>query len=97
MEGRRGKKLGDHGAMIPNHLREMIVVPPAGTVSTVVRRRQSFQSRNNLSAIEKVSLIPAFSFQGSDSLPGTILAKQRPKFPAALREPLAKPLLEPDR
>jgi len=26
-----------------------------------------------------------------------ILAKQRPKFPAALHEPLAKLLLEPDR
>jgi hypothetical protein len=42
-------------------------------------------------------LIPAFSFQGSDSLPGMILAKQRPKFPAALREPLAKLLLQQDR
>jgi hypothetical protein len=50
-----------------------------------------------LSAIAKVLLIPAFSFQASDSEPAMILAKQRPKFPAALHEPLAKPLLEPDR
>jgi hypothetical protein len=41
--------------------------------------------------------IPTFSFQGSDSIPGMILAKQRPKFPTALREPLAKPLLKQDR
>ena len=40
---------------------------------------------------------PAFSFQGSDSVPRMILAKQRPKFPTALREPLAKPLLKQDR
>ncbi len=48
-------------------------------------------------AAAKVFPIPAFSFQGSDSIPGTILAKQRPKFPTALREPLAKPLLKQDR
>ena len=49
------------------------------------------------SAAAKVFPIPAFSFQGSNSLPGMILAKQRPKFPTALREPLAKPLLKQDR
>ena len=49
------------------------------------------------SAAAKVFPIPAFSFQGSDSIPGMILAKQRPKFPTALREPLAKPLLKQDR
>src|SRR5262245_18082352 len=49
------------------------------------------------SAAAKVFPIPAFSFQGSDSAPGVILAKQRPKFPTALREPLAKPLLKQDR
>jgi hypothetical protein len=48
------------------------------------------------SAAAKVFPIPAFSFQGSDSLPAMILAKQRPKFPTALREPLAKPLLKQD-
>src|SRR5260370_24465548 len=41
-------------------------------------------------------VLPAFSFQGSDSLPAMILAKQRPKFPTALREPLAKPFLKQD-
>jgi hypothetical protein len=48
------------------------------------------------SAAAKVFPIPAFSFQGSDSLPGVTLAKQRPKFPTAPREPLARPLLEQD-
>jgi len=51
---------------------------------------------NNLVSDNEVFLIPAFSFQGSDSALGMILAKQRPKFPAALREPLAKPLLKQD-
>jgi hypothetical protein len=52
---------------------------------------------NNLVSANEVFLIPVFSFQGSGSVPGMILAKQPPKFRAALREPLAKPLLEPDR
>ena len=47
--------------------------------------------------VDKVFLIPAFSIQGSDSEPGVLLAKQRPKVPAALHEPLAEPPLEPDR
>jgi hypothetical protein len=41
--------------------------------------------------------IPAFSFPGSDSIPGVLLAKLRPKFPTALRGLLAKPLLKQDR
>jgi hypothetical protein len=41
--------------------------------------------------------IPAFSFPGFDSIPGVLLAKHRPKFPTALRGPLAKPLLKQDR
>ena len=41
--------------------------------------------------------IPAFSFPGFDSITGVLLAKHRPKFPTALREPLAKPLLKQDR
>jgi hypothetical protein len=41
--------------------------------------------------------IPAFSFPGFDSIPGVILAKHQPKFPTALRELLAKPLLKQDR
>jgi hypothetical protein len=45
----------------------------------------------------KVFAIPEFSFRGSDSIPGMILAKQPPKFPTALRELLAKPLLKQDR
>src|SRR6266567_9355232 len=60
---------------------------------TLLRARSGSAS----SAAAKVFPIPAFSFQGSDSLPGVILAKQRPKFPTALREPLAKPLLKQDR
>src|SRR5215471_20960637 len=48
-------------------------------------------------ATAKVFLIPAFSIQGSDSEPGVLPAKQRPKVPAALHEPLAEPPLEPDR
>src|SRR6516164_2821052 len=40
---------------------------------------------------------PALSIQGSDSEPGVLLAKQQPKVPAALHEPLAEPPLEPDR
>ena len=56
-------------------------------------RKRSYRS----SAAAKVFLIPEFSFQGSDSIPGMILAKQRPKSPTALREPLAKPLLKQDR
>jgi hypothetical protein len=63
----------------------------------VVRPVQASNRQPTLSAIAKVFLIPAFSFQGSDSVPGMLLAKQRPKVPAALREPLAKPLLERDR
>ncbi|MGA7099450.1 MAG: hypothetical protein WB019_04170, partial [Pseudolabrys sp.] len=63
----------------------------------VVRPVQASNREPALSAIAKVFLIPAFSFQGSDLLPGMILAKQRPKVRAALREPPAKPLLEPDR
>jgi hypothetical protein len=56
------------------------------------------QSRTNRSlAAAKVFLIPAFSFQGYDSVPVMLLAKRRPKFPTALREPLAKPLLRQDR
>ena len=41
--------------------------------------------------------IPAFSFPGFDSIPGVTLAKHQPKFPTALRELLAKPLLRQDR
>jgi hypothetical protein len=55
-----------------------------------------FQKKNPTSSGEGVSY-PAFSFQGSDSVPVMLLAKQRPKFPTALREPLAKPLLKQDR
>src|SRR5262249_6801734 len=60
-------------------------------------RSKLSNQRTNLSALAKVFLIPPFSIQGSDSEPGVLLAKQRPKVPAALREPLAKPPLEPDR
>ena len=63
----------------------------------VVRLVQTFNREPTLSAIAKVFLIPAFSIQGSDSEPAVLLAKQRPKVPAALHEPLAKPPLEPDR
>jgi hypothetical protein len=52
---------------------------------------QTFNREPTLSAIAKVFLIPAFSIQGSDSEPGVLLAKQRPKVPAALHEPLAEP------
>jgi len=41
--------------------------------------------------------IPAPYFQGYDSVPRMIPAKQLPKFPAALREPPVKPLVKPDR
>ena len=58
---------------------------------------QTFNREPTLSAIAKVFLIPPFSIQGSDSEAGVLLAKQRPKVPAALHEPLAELPLEPDR
>src|SRR5262252_6209102 len=58
---------------------------------------QTFNREPTLLAIAKVFLIPAFSIQGSDSEPGVLLAKQRPKVPAALHEPLAEPPSVPDR
>ena len=67
----------------------VIFLRPDGVFKAQERKR-SYRS----SAAAKVFLIPEFSFQGSDSIPGMILAKQRPKFPTALSEPLAKPLLE---
>jgi hypothetical protein len=57
---------------------------------------QTFESRTNFVS-DSEDLIPAFSIQGSDLEPGVLLAKPRPKVPAALHEPLAEPPLEPDR
>jgi hypothetical protein len=67
--------------------------PLAARLTRLLRARSGIAS----SATAKVFPIPAFSFQGSDSVPAMILAKQRPKFPTALREPLAKPLLKQGR
>src|SRR5712691_3999612 len=72
--------------------RRLVSRPLAARLTRLLRARSGSAS----SAAAKVFPIPAFSFQGSDSLPGVILAKQRPKFPSALREPLVKPLLKED-
>ena len=77
-------------------LRERISDPDASVLLSYGPFRLSIENQL-CQQIAKVFPIPAFSIQGSDSEPGVLLAKQRPKVPAALHEPLAKPPLEPDR
>src|SRR2546426_2218354 len=79
-----------HLAQSPQYLSKQT---SGGTIDEALRARSGSAS----SAAAKGFPIPAFPFKGSDSVPVVILAKQRPKVPTALREPLAKPLLKQDR
>jgi hypothetical protein len=69
-------------------------------IELAAHTRRSFNSTDREPIVrqqQRRCFIPAFSFPGFDSIPGVILAKHQPKFPTALRELLAKPLLKQDR
>ena len=88
----------DYPAAVRHHRAQTSAVPREAkqTSGGAIGEALAARSGNASSAAAKVFPIPAFSFQGSDSIPAMILAKQRPKFPTALREPVAKPLLNQD-